>query len=721
MLNEQLALDARIRHFTGQTQEQNQAVGFRSEAAELGREISSLEGKQECLQRQIAELKELQLRGGKCAERLGSMRTTEQRLSEEVRAKAHEVQQLRDLLDEEQTSSGPGERSLLTLRLREGANEWQSRWEVYRRRRRDTLRTSSVAGAFQASLLHIQARAVEAQSRAAEAKEAWAAERQALALAKQAEVAWRQRLSAGRLGSEESRGAAERAAAAAAGLAAELALPPVGDEAPSVVERVTARLEAAEAEASRAAMQRRLLAAAAAGTHAPSADPGRAPSSSLMLSQCFRFRHEQVVDDRPPLESFLKALSAVAGPSLGVLVCPGAAEAQAALRDPQRALAECGGGPQGASSSGKLRIWPLGSITATDRTHQHRAAVRRLGPDLRAWLPLDLVRPVQARFAPALARAFGGMLVAADEAAASQLSAAHGLACVTLDGDVSRPGSVSGGWAGGGPSAAEALLARKLRAEQAEAKAAAAAAEASVWSSALSRAEAAEAGLKQAKATHELSVAVLRDAEEEVARHEALVAGLAASVEGLRITHETLAGEAAHCGRAAADAASQSKGSSTGPVGGLSGQLQLELSRAEEALRSVQEQQSGATTAVEEAEAELEELNCLVRTLDTSAEEQQPHEEGPAPSSSKPQRQGKRAARSSTTVGSRTGRDQRQQQQQQAVEVAAAAEDIVASFMSLGQVGGASKAEELGAVGRRLSDRRAELQELRLREERQHR
>jgi hypothetical protein len=50
----------------------------------------------------------------------------------------------------------------------------------------------------------------------------------------------------------------------------------------------------------------------------------------------------------------------------------------------------------------------------------------------RAWIPLDLVEPLNAKYSPALARAFGHMLIVADEAAATLVTATHGLACVTL-------------------------------------------------------------------------------------------------------------------------------------------------------------------------------------------------------------------------------------------------------------------------------------------------
>ena len=44
--------------------------------------------------------------------------------------------------------------------------------------------------------------------------------------------------------------------------------------------------------------------------------------------------------------------------------------------------------------------------------------------------------------------AFGRMLIAEDAETAAKLATRHGLASVTLDGRISRPGSLQGGWQG---------------------------------------------------------------------------------------------------------------------------------------------------------------------------------------------------------------------------------------------------------------------------------
>lgn len=56
-------------------------------------------------------------------------------------------------------------------------------------------------------------------------------------------------------------------------------------------------------------------------------------------------------------------------------------------------------------------------------------------------LPLELLE-YNAEYHTAMVRAFGGSVIAADDATAARLVTEHGLACITLDGKVSRPGSM---------------------------------------------------------------------------------------------------------------------------------------------------------------------------------------------------------------------------------------------------------------------------------------
>lgn len=56
-------------------------------------------------------------------------------------------------------------------------------------------------------------------------------------------------------------------------------------------------------------------------------------------------------------------------------------------------------------------------------------------------LPLDLFKYQPAHHA-AMVRAFGGLVIAKDDATAAQLVSQFGVACITPDGKISRPGSM---------------------------------------------------------------------------------------------------------------------------------------------------------------------------------------------------------------------------------------------------------------------------------------
>ena len=74
--------------------------------------------------------------------------------------------------------------------------------------------------------------------------------------------------------------------------------------------------------------------------------------------------------------------------------------------------------------------------------------------------PLDLLTFDSADHG-VMTHAFGRLLIAADAKTAAALATQHNLASVTLDGGVSRPGSLQGGWHGGWPrtQTASAMLA----------------------------------------------------------------------------------------------------------------------------------------------------------------------------------------------------------------------------------------------------------------------
>ena len=56
-------------------------------------------------------------------------------------------------------------------------------------------------------------------------------------------------------------------------------------------------------------------------------------------------------------------------------------------------------------------------------------------------IPLDLLEYDQAHHA-AMVRAFGGLVIARDDDTAAKLVTQHKLACITMDGKISRPGSM---------------------------------------------------------------------------------------------------------------------------------------------------------------------------------------------------------------------------------------------------------------------------------------
>ncbi len=56
-------------------------------------------------------------------------------------------------------------------------------------------------------------------------------------------------------------------------------------------------------------------------------------------------------------------------------------------------------------------------------------------------IPLELLE-YETAYHGAMVRAFGGCVIAKDDATAAKLVTQHGLPCITLDGKISRPGSM---------------------------------------------------------------------------------------------------------------------------------------------------------------------------------------------------------------------------------------------------------------------------------------
>jgi chromosome segregation ATPase len=127
------------------------------------------------------------------------------------------------------------------------------------------------------------------------------------------------------------------------------------------------------------------------------------------------------------------------------------------------------------SDSPFRRIWPLDRLTSPDLVQKQRGVQNTFNPG-EVMLPLDFL-DFDPKFAEALNKAFGGYVIAANDRVARDLIANHGLWNVTLDGKVSRTGSVQGGWRGAGGSSfmknkynGDALL-RQLESLQKEANA----------------------------------------------------------------------------------------------------------------------------------------------------------------------------------------------------------------------------------------------------------
>ncbi|GLC34254.1 hypothetical protein PLESTF_000823600 [Pleodorina starrii] len=278
---------------------------------------------------------------------------------------------------------------------------------------------------------------------------------------------------AGPAGPARSPGGAAAAAAAAADAAAAAA----DDDAAAVrsAHRELSQIRV-RADALRRALQLPSPPAAAPTALQPPSHPQQRPPPAAApyrrLYQCFTFRPGTPAaaafdcgdgdgDDEDdggwavrPWPSYLHALSVIVGTNLQmVLVCDTAAAAARLAEDPRLAAAApgYGHGGGGGGGGGKMRLWPLDRIRSTDMSAaQRRAQMELAAQGLQAWLPLDLLRSDDPRVGPALLRAFGRHMVAADDSAAAALATRFGLSSVTLAGSVSHRGVLTGGWDGGG-------------------------------------------------------------------------------------------------------------------------------------------------------------------------------------------------------------------------------------------------------------------------------
>jgi hypothetical protein len=181
-------------------------------------------------------------------------------------------------------------------------------------------------------------------------------------------------------------------------------------------------------------MRLQMQAQAAERTLTPAATAGLlaqlgSSCSTLPLHACFRLKDTAsagaAATSPQQLEQLLTPLSVIAGPAvLQTLVAPSVSEAN-------RLLAAAAAGAGGAAGSNRrLKIWPLDNLSVHDLQRQQRAAQQQLGQHA-VLLPLDLLE-FEAGHRPALLRAFGGYVIAADDATAAVLVERYGLSAVTL-------------------------------------------------------------------------------------------------------------------------------------------------------------------------------------------------------------------------------------------------------------------------------------------------
>jgi chromosome segregation ATPase len=154
---------------------------------------------------------------------------------------------------------------------------------------------------------------------------------------------------------------------------------------------------------------------------------------TVPLHATFRLKDPEAAGlNSDQLEQLLTPLSVIAGPAvLQTLVASTVTEANRLLA---AAAAGTAGGGRGAAggtgSSKKLKIWPLDHLSVQDFQQRQRAAQQQLGQQA-VMLPLDLLK-FDGLYRPALLRAFGGLLIAADDATAAVLVERFGLSAVTL-------------------------------------------------------------------------------------------------------------------------------------------------------------------------------------------------------------------------------------------------------------------------------------------------
>lgn len=258
------------------------------------------------------------------------------------------------------------------------------------------------------------------------------------------------------------------------------------------------------------------LTAPAIGSTACGGGAGGVGPPPRRLHECFTVRQPEGQE----AQQLAGALGVIASSSLDVVVVSDLRQADAVMSGQE--------GRRGGGGS-RLRIWPLAQLQPADQRVQQRQAAAALGGAGRVWLPLDCL-DYSPECEPAVLRAFGGFVVAADDTVAAELVSCWGLSCVTLAGDTSHPGSLSGGWSppGGGAGAARwrAKVARDAAAAAAAHTAAQLRGQQEQWQALAAHKAALESGLATAAELAEM----LQAGQDEVRRVGGEAAAAAACV-----------------------------------------------------------------------------------------------------------------------------------------------------------------------------------------------
>ncbi|KAK9812833.1 hypothetical protein WJX72_004444 [[Myrmecia] bisecta] len=262
---------------------------------------------------------------------------------------------------------------------------------------------------------------------------------------------------------------------------------------------------------------------------------GELASSSGGQHGAVRYAHE-CFSFKSPSETAspaLEALDIIAGGKMGILVVPSTKHATDLLA--QRAKQAQHGG----AASRPLRIWPLDHLSAANHMDKHRSIQAKFKSG-DVIIPLDLLA-YEERYHKVLLRAFGGYVIARNDAVAAELIQRYGLPSVTLDGKVSHKGSLQGGWRGANSAKAN-RMAKKLQADKLQAEVSALEAQATQVQTQLSEVESQMDRMATAALQAELSAAQLAQQQEAVARAKlALSQKRAAAAEAASVLAHLLA------------------------------------------------------------------------------------------------------------------------------------------------------------------------------------